>query len=86
MIIINAILTHLGNFLYASSKGLRIFSMLVIVGVPFSFLTAIIYFPIFGITISTMALVGFIMVSGMVVDGAIILWSQDGLYRIGGAE
>ncbi|MGE4608279.1 MAG: efflux RND transporter permease subunit, partial [Myxococcota bacterium] len=54
-------------------------SMLVIVGVPFSFLTAIIFFPIFGITISTMALVGFIMVSGMVVDGAIIV--IENIYR-----
>ncbi len=54
-------------------------SMLVIVGVPFSFLTAIIFFPVFGITISTMALIGFIMVSGMVVDGAIIV--IENIYR-----
>ncbi len=54
-------------------------SMLAIIGVPFSFLTAIILFPIFGITISTMALVGFIMVSGMVVDDAIIV--IENIYR-----
>lgn len=54
-------------------------SMLAIIGVPFSFLTAIILFPIFGITISTMALIGFIMVSGMIVDDAIIV--IENIYR-----
>jgi len=54
-------------------------SMLAIVGVPFSFLAAIILFPIFGLTISTMALFGFIMVSGMLVDDAIIV--IENIYR-----
>ena len=54
-------------------------SMLAIVGIPFSFLTAIILFPIFDLTISTMALFGFIMVSGMLVDDAIIV--IENIYR-----
>ncbi|MEE2674460.1 MAG: efflux RND transporter permease subunit [Myxococcota bacterium] len=54
-------------------------SMLAIVGVPFSFLAAIILFPIFDLTISTMALFGFIMVSGMLVDDAIIV--IENIYR-----
>jgi HAE1 family hydrophobic/amphiphilic exporter-1 len=48
-------------------------ALLAIVGVPFSFLTALILFPIFGITISSMSLIGFVMVSGMLVDDAIIV-------------
>ncbi|MGH0033438.1 MAG: efflux RND transporter permease subunit [Myxococcota bacterium] len=54
-------------------------ALLAIVGVPFSFLTAVILFPLFGITISTMALIGFIMVSGMLVDDAIIV--IENIYR-----
>jgi HAE1 family hydrophobic/amphiphilic exporter-1 len=54
-------------------------ALLAIVGVPFSFLTAVILFPFFGITISTMALIGFIMVSGMLVDDAIIV--IENIYR-----
>jgi HAE1 family hydrophobic/amphiphilic exporter-1 len=48
-------------------------AMLVIIGVPFSFLTALILFPVFDISINSLSLVGFIMVSGMLVDGAIII-------------
>ncbi len=54
-------------------------ALLAIIGVPFSFLTALILFPFFGITISTMALIGFIMVSGMLVDDAIIV--IENIYR-----
>jgi HAE1 family hydrophobic/amphiphilic exporter-1 len=54
-------------------------ALLAIVGVPFSFLAAVILFPFFGITISTMALIGFIMVSGMLVDDAIIV--IENIYR-----
>ena len=48
-------------------------AMLAIVGVPFSFLTAMILFPVFDITINSLSLIGFVMVSGMLVDGAIII-------------
>jgi len=48
-------------------------ALLAIVGVPFSFLTALILFPILGITINSLSIVGLVMVSGMVVDDAIIV-------------
>jgi len=48
-------------------------SLLAIVGIPFSFLTALILFPILGITINLLSLVGFVMVSGMLVADAIIV-------------
>lgn len=54
-------------------------AMLAIVGVPFSFLTALILFPLFGITINSLSLVGFVMVSGMLVDDAIII--LENIYR-----
>jgi len=54
-------------------------AMLAIVGVPFSFLTALILFPWFGLTINLLSLVGFIMVSGMLVDDAIII--LENIYR-----
>ncbi|MCG8591418.1 MAG: efflux RND transporter permease subunit [Proteobacteria bacterium] len=54
-------------------------SMLAIIGVPFSFLTAMTLFPVFGITVNTMTLIGFIMVSGMLVDDAIIV--IENIYR-----
>jgi len=54
-------------------------AMLAIVGIPFSFLAAMILFPILDITINVLSLVGFVMVSGMVVDGAIIV--LENIYR-----
>jgi len=54
-------------------------AMLAIVGVPFSFLTALILFPIFGLSINSLSLVGFVMVSGMLVDDAIII--LENIYR-----
>ncbi len=54
-------------------------AMLAIVGVPFSFLTALILFPLFDITINMLSLVGFVMVSGMLVDDAIII--LENIYR-----
>ena len=48
-------------------------SLLAIVGIPFSFLTALLLFPILGITINLLSLVGFVMVSGMLVADAIIV-------------
>ncbi len=54
-------------------------AMLAIIGVPFSFLAAVILFPLLGITINALSLVGFIMVSGMLVDDAIII--LENIYR-----
>jgi HAE1 family hydrophobic/amphiphilic exporter-1 len=54
-------------------------ALLAIVGVPFSFLVAMALFPIFGITINSLSLIGFIMVSGMIVDDAIII--LENIYR-----
>jgi len=54
-------------------------SMLAIIGVPFSFLTAMIIFPILDITINSLSLIGFVMVSGMLVDDAIIV--LENIYR-----
>ena len=45
----------------------------VILGVPFSFLTAMILFPLFDVTINSLSLVGFVMVSGMLVDDAVVV-------------
>jgi len=54
-------------------------AMLAIVGVPFSFLTAFVLFPLFDITINSLSLIGFVMVSGMLVDDAIII--LENIYR-----
>jgi len=54
-------------------------SLLAIVGVPFSFLAALLLFPVLGITINMLSLVGFVMVSGMLVDDAIIV--IENIYR-----
>ena len=48
-------------------------SLLAILGIPFSFLTALLIFPVLGITINLLSLVGFVMVSGMLVADAIIV-------------
>lgn len=54
-------------------------AMLAIIGVPFSFLTAMILFPVFDVTINSLSLIGFVMVSGMLVDDAIII--LENIYR-----
>jgi len=52
---------------------------LTIVAIPFSFLTAIIFFPLLDVTINSMSLVGMLLVSGMLVDDAIIV--LENIYR-----
>ncbi len=54
-------------------------ALLAIVGVPFSFLVALILFPMLDITINLLSLIGFVMVSGMLVDDAIIV--IENIYR-----
>ncbi|MFP6605348.1 MAG: efflux RND transporter permease subunit, partial [Myxococcota bacterium] len=54
-------------------------SLLAILGIPFSFLTALLLFPVLGITINLLSLVGFVMVSGMLVADAIIV--IENIYR-----
>ena len=54
-------------------------SLLALLGVPFSFLTALLLFPILDITINLLSLIGFVMVSGMLVDDAIIV--IENIYR-----
>ena len=54
-------------------------SLLAIIGVPFSFLTALLLFPVLDITVNLISLIGFVMVSGMLVDGAIIV--IENIYR-----
>jgi HAE1 family hydrophobic/amphiphilic exporter-1 len=52
---------------------------LTIIAIPFSFLAALILFPVFGITINAMSLIGMLLVSGMLVDDAIIV--LENIYR-----
>ena len=54
-------------------------AMVAVIGVPFAFLVALTLFPFFDITINSLSLVGFVMVSGMLVDDAIIL--VENIYR-----
>ncbi|MEM7409262.1 MAG: efflux RND transporter permease subunit [Myxococcota bacterium] len=54
-------------------------SLIVTIGIPFSFLSAFLLFPFFGITINLISLVGFVMVTGMLVDHAIII--VENIYR-----
>jgi HAE1 family hydrophobic/amphiphilic exporter-1 len=54
-------------------------SMLVTLGIPFSFLCAFILFPVFDITFNLISLVAFVMVSGMLVDHAIVI--AENIYR-----
>ena len=54
-------------------------AMVAVVGVPFAFLVALTLFPFFDITINSLSLIGFVMVSGMLVDDAIIL--VENIYR-----
>jgi HAE1 family hydrophobic/amphiphilic exporter-1 len=65
-------------FILWLTLGLRN-ALVAIVGVPFSFLAALLLFPVFDITVNSLSLVGFVMVSGMLVDGAIII--LENIYR-----
>lgn len=54
-------------------------ALLTIVAIPFSFLTAIIFFPLLDISINSNTLIGMLLVSGMLVDDAIIV--LENIYR-----
>jgi HAE1 family hydrophobic/amphiphilic exporter-1 len=54
-------------------------ALLAIIGIPFSFLFAFTIFPYMGMTLNSLTLIGFIMVSGMLVDHAIII--IENIYR-----
>ncbi|MGB0618462.1 MAG: efflux RND transporter permease subunit [Myxococcota bacterium] len=54
-------------------------AMLTIIAIPFSFLTAMIFFPILDISVNSNTLVGMLLVSGMLVDDAIIV--LENIYR-----
>ncbi len=54
-------------------------ALLAIVAVPFSFLFALYVFPFMDMSLNSLTLVGFIMVSGMLVDHAIII--IENIYR-----
>ncbi len=54
-------------------------ALLAVVAIPFSYLTAILIFPLLGITINAISIVGMILVSGMLVDDAIIV--LENVYR-----
>lgn len=46
---------------------------LTAIAIPFSFLTAMIFFPVFGVTLNATTITGMLLVSGMLVDDAIIV-------------
>ncbi len=48
-------------------------ALLTVIAIPFSFLTAMIFFPWAGVTINATTLMGMLLVSGMLVDDAIIV-------------
>ncbi len=52
---------------------------LTVIAIPFSFLTAMILFPILDISINSTTLIGMLLVSGMLVDDAIIV--LENIYR-----
>jgi multidrug efflux pump subunit AcrB len=54
-------------------------ALLTIIAIPFSFLTAILFFPILDISINSNTLIGMLLVSGMLVDDAIIV--LENIYR-----
>jgi multidrug efflux pump subunit AcrB len=56
-------------------------AMWVAAGVPISFLGAIMFFPTFGITISTMTVMAFILVLGILVDDAIVIGESVHTYE-----
>ena len=54
-------------------------SLLTIIAIPFSFLVALTLFPLFNLTINSFSLIGMLLVSGMLVDDAIIV--LENIYR-----
>jgi HAE1 family hydrophobic/amphiphilic exporter-1 len=54
-------------------------ALLAVIAIPFSYLTAILFFPILGITVNSLSIVGMILVGGMLVDDAIIV--LENVYR-----
>jgi HAE1 family hydrophobic/amphiphilic exporter-1 len=54
-------------------------ALLTSISIPFSFLTAMIFFPMLGISINATTLMGMLLVSGMLVDDAIIV--LENIYR-----
>ncbi len=54
-------------------------AMLTIIAIPFSLLTAILFFPLLDISINSNTLIGMLLVSGMLVDDAIIV--LENIYR-----
>ncbi len=54
-------------------------AVLTSIAIPFSFLTAMIFFPALGISINATTLMGMLLVSGMLVDDAIIV--LENIYR-----
>jgi len=54
-------------------------ALLTAIAIPFSFLTAMIFFPSLGITINSVTVIGMLLVSGMLVDDAIIV--LENIYR-----
>ncbi len=48
-------------------------ALLTVIAIPFSFLTALMFFPLGDITINSTTLMGMLLVSGMLVDDAIIV-------------
>jgi len=54
-------------------------ALLTSIAIPFSFLTAMIFFPALGISINATTLMGMLLVSGMLVDDAIIV--LENIYR-----
>lgn len=52
---------------------------LTVIAIPFSFLTAMTLFPVLGITINSNTIIGLLLVSGMLVDDAIIV--LENIYR-----
>ena len=61
-------------------------AMWVAAGVPISFLGAVILFPAFGITISTMTVMAFILVLGVLVDDAIVIGESVHTYEVRGLD
>jgi len=53
--------------------------LLTVIAIPFSFLTAIAFFPLLGLAINATTLVAMLLVSGMLVDDAIIV--LENIYR-----
>jgi multidrug efflux pump subunit AcrB len=56
-------------------------AMWVAAGVPISFLGAVMFFPVFGLTISTMSVMAFILVLGILVDDAIVIGESVHTYE-----